>query len=122
MRLISSIICLIVLSTPVLAQYKPDLPLSKGVEIVVDTYDLKTRTFAVYSARFPCEGLSYIVPEALRAALPSVDLVQLKRDPKSMVGRQFVTAAELKTIMDPDVTKNHDAQYKTSALSKICSQ
>ncbi|MFO1101422.1 MAG: hypothetical protein U1E20_00795 [Methylocystis sp.] len=96
--------------------------MSKGVEVVVDTYDQKTRTFAVYSARFPCEGHSYVLPEALQAAFSSVNLVQLKRDPKSMIGKQFVTTAELKTITDPDVTKNHDAQYETSALRKICSQ
>lgn len=100
------------------AQYQADLPLPKGARIVVDTYDSETKTFAVFSSKFPCEGYSYVTFDALAKAAGDVN--DVRSDPKKATGKEFDTTAELATVVDGKIKTNHGAQLSGS-LKKLCS-
>ena len=84
----------------------------------MDTYDSRTKTFAVFASEFPCEGYSYVTVDAL--ALAAVDVNKLRRDPKNATGKQFDTTTELATVTDGKIKTNHSAQ-SSDALKKLCS-
>lgn len=119
MRAIALLVAAVAIPAVALAQ-DADLPLPAGAKIVVDTYDGTTKTFAVFSARFPCEGYSFVTPESLTAAVPDLNLNQVKRDPKALAGKEYTTSNELQTISSGDIEKNHEGQSETSALNKVC--
>jgi hypothetical protein len=120
-RAMSFVVAILLPLSAAQAEPQPDLPLPADVEIVVDTYDGATKTFAVFSKRFPCEGYSYVTPEALVAGVGAINAMQLRKDPKSVSGKEFETTAELSTVSGDDIEKNHAAQSEQSALDKICS-
>ena len=76
-----------------------DLPIAAGVDIVIDGYAKDSARYAVYASRFPGEGCSYVTPEALSAAVKSIELNSIRSNPLELLGKNFETTAELKTVM-----------------------
>ena len=120
MKIFIMIVACFLVKASAAAQYQADFSLPMGTKIVVDTYDEKTKTFSVFSVRFPCEGYVYVKTEALAAAVSGISLDHIHNNAKSFSGKEFETTAELRTIADEEVLKNHESQSEASVLDKLC--
>jgi hypothetical protein len=91
------------------SELQSGLPLTTNAVIEVKSFDAGTETFCVFAVKFPGEGDSFVTPKALAEAVKPEERPDILGKPGAIVGKQFETTSELKTVEGEALDLAHPA-------------